>query len=147
MWLLNWLPYWVFYLILIAGLLGIVASYVLKAIPFVRAHAMGIQVAGILLTVLGVWFAGGIAKDREYKERIADLQLQVAKAEKAAAEANAQIEYVYVDRIKVVEKIKYQVVSSIRENSSELDANCKISPKAVEILNQSAEALNQAAKK
>lgn len=147
MWLINWLPYWVFYLILLAGILGIVASYVLKMIPFVSTHAMGIQVAGILLTVLGVWFAGGIAKDREYQERIADLKLQVARAEKEAAEANAKIEYVYVDRIKVVEKIKYEVVSSIRENSSELDSNCKITPKAVSILNQSAEALNQAAKK
>jgi hypothetical protein len=147
MWLINWLPYWVFYLILIAGVLGIVASYVLKAIPFISAHAMGIQVAGILLTVLGVWFAGGIAKDREYQERIAELQLQVAKAEKAAAEANAKIEYVYVDRVRVVEKVKYQVIGSIRENSNELDANCKISPRAVDILNQSAESLNEAAKK
>lgn len=147
MWLINWLPYWVFYLVLIVGVLGIVASYVLKAIPFVGAHAMGIQVAGILLTILGVWFAGGIAKDREYQERITDLKLQVAKAEKEAAEANAKIEYVYVDRIKVVEKIKYEVIGSIRQNSNELDANCKISPKAVEILNQSAEALNKAAKK
>lgn len=147
MWLINWLPYWVFYLILLAGILGIIASYVLKMIPFVSIHATGIQVAGILLTVLGVWYAGGIAKDREYQERIAELKLQIARAEQAAAEANAKIEYVYVDRVKVVEKIKYEVISSIRENSSELDANCKISPKAVDILNQSAEALNQAAKK
>jgi len=137
-WLLNWLPDWIFYLILVVGILGIVASYVLRAIPFVSTHAMGIQVAGIILTVLGVWYSGGIAKDREYRERIAELKLQVAQAEKAAAEANAKIEYVYVDRVKVVEKIKYEVLSSIRESSSELDANCVISPKAVEILNKAA---------
>ena len=147
MWLVNWLPYWVFYLVLLIGVLGIIASYVLKMIPFVSTHSMGIQVASILVTVVGVWFAGGIAKDREYQERIAELKLQVARAEQAAAEANAKIEYVYVDRIKVVEKIKYEVVNSIRENSNELDANCKIIPKAVDILNQSAEALDQAAKK
>jgi hypothetical protein len=147
MWILNWLPYWIFYLILLIGVLGIVASYVLKTIPFVRKHAMGIQVAAILLTVVGVWFAGGIAKDREYRERIAALQLKIAESEKRAAEANAEIEYVYVDRVQVVEKVRYQVIGSIREHSNELDANCTISPKAVEILNRSAEALNEAAKK
>jgi hypothetical protein len=147
MWILNWLPYWIFYLILLIGVVGIVASYVLKTIPFVRKHAMGIQVAAILLTVVGVWFAGGIAKDREYRERIAALQLKIAESEKRAAEANAEIEYVYIDRVQVVEKVRYEVIGSIREYSNELDANCTISPKAVEILNRSADALNKAAKK
>ena len=147
MWLINWLPDWIFYLVLLIGVLGIVASYVLQAIPFVSTHATGIQVAGILLTVVGVWFAGGIAKDREYQARITDLQLQVARAEQAAAEANAKIEYVYVDRIKVVEKIKYEVINSIRENANELDSNCKISPTVVDILNRSAAALVGADKK
>lgn len=147
MWILNWLPYWVFYLVLVLGVLGIVASYVLKTIPTVSKHAMSIQVAAILLTVVGVWFAGGIAKDREYRERIAALQLEIAKSEKRAAEANAEIEYVYVDRVQVVEKVRYQVVGSIREYSNELDANCTISPRAVEILNRSANALAKDAEK
>lgn len=147
MWILNWLPYWVFYLVLLIGVLGIAASYVLFAIPFVKKHAMGIQIAGILLTVVGVWFAGGIAKDREYQARINNLQLQIAQAEKQAAETNAEIEYVYVDKIKVVEKVRYKVIGSIREYSNELDANCTVSPKAVEILNRSAEALNSSTKK
>ena len=138
MWLLNWLPDWIFYLILLLGILGIVASYVLRAIPFIGTHAMGIQVAGILLTILGVWYAGGIAKDREYRERIAELKLQVAKAEKEAAETNAKIEYVYIDKIKVVKEIQYEILSTIRETSGELDANCTISPAAVEILNRAA---------
>lgn len=138
MWALNFLPDWVFHLILVVGVLGLIASYFFKFVPFITTYRIQLQVVSIILTVLGVWYEGGIAKDREYRERIAELKLQVAQAEKAAAEANAKIEYVYVDRIKVVEKIKYEVLNSIRESSSELDANCVISPKAIEILNKAA---------
>lgn len=147
MWLIGFLPDSVFYALLILGLLGIIASIFLRNLPIISKYHNPLFLLGLLMTVVGVWFAGGIAKDREYRERIAALQLEIVESEKRAAEANAEIEYVYVDRVEVVEKVRYQVVGSIREYSNELDANCTISPKAVEILNRSADALTKAAEK
>jgi hypothetical protein len=136
MWLINFLPDWIFYLLLIIGILGIITSMFLKEIPVINRYQTPIWVLGILLTVVGVWFAGGISKDREYRERISALQLRVAAAEKKSAEANTQIEYVYRDRVQIVEKVRYQVISAIRENSTAMDANCTVVPQAVDILNQ-----------
>lgn len=147
MWLIGFLPDSVFYALLILGLLGIIASIFLRNLPIISKYHNPLFLLGLLMTVVGVWFAGGITKDREYRERIAALQLEIVESEKRAAEANAEIEYVYVDRVEVVEKVRYQVVGSIREYSNELDANCTISPKAVEILNRSADALTKAAEK
>lgn len=146
-WLIGLVPDSAFYAMFFLGLLGIIASIFLRNIPIVNKYHNPIFLLGLLLTVVGIWFAGGISKDREYREKIADLQVKVAEAEKRASEASAQIEYVYRDRVKVVEKVKYEVVGTIRKYEGELDANCQISPKAVDILNQSASALNQETEK
>ena len=76
MWILNWLPDFVFHLMLLIGVLAIVASFVLQFVPFVSQYKLPIQVAGIILTVIAVWYEGGIAKDREYRERIAAMELK-----------------------------------------------------------------------
>lgn len=147
MWLIGLIPDSVFYAVFFIGLLGIIVSIFLRNLPVVNKYHNPIFLLGLLLTIVGIWFAGGISKDREYREQLADLKVKVAEAEKQAAEASAKVEYVYRDRVQVVEKIKYEVVGSIRKYEGELDANCQISPKAVEILNKSASALNEEAKK
>jgi len=138
MWILNFLPDWIFHALLIVGVLGIIASMFLKQFPIISKYQTPIWLLGIVLVVVGVWFSGGIAKDREYQQQIAELQVKIAESEKRAIEANAQIEYVYRDRIQVVEKIRYKVISAIRESSGKIDANCQVVPEALEILNQAA---------
>ena len=139
MWVLNFLPDWIFHLILLSGIVSIVVGVFLRGFPIINRYQTPILLLGIFLTVAGVWYEGGIAKDREYRERIAKLQLRIAEAEKQAAEANAKIEYVYIDRVKVVERVRYEVLSAIRENSNVLDANCRVIPEAVTIINQAAQ--------
>ena len=138
MWILNWLPDWIFYLITASGVVALSAGMFLKGIPVVGKYQIPVLFVGAILTVVGIWYLGGIAKDREYRERIAEMQVKIAEAEKKAAEENTKIEYVYRDKIKVVEKVRYEVIGSIRESASELDANCYVIPQAVEILNKAA---------
>jgi hypothetical protein len=147
LWMLTFIPDWIYKAILILGFLSVFAAYFLKIIPVVSAYSKGLKVTGIILIIIGTWFNGQMLADAKWKARVADLQNKIAESERQAEEANVQIEYVYVDRVQVVEKIRYQVVGSIRELSNEIDANCTIDPKAIEILNRSAEALNEAAKK
>jgi len=147
LWMLTFVPDWIYKAILVLGVFAVFAAYFLKIIPVVSAYSKGLKVTGIILIILGVWFNKQLTADAKWKNRVADLQSKIAESERQAEEANVQIEYVYVDRIQIVEKVRYQVVGSIRDLSNEIDANCTISPKAVEILNRSAEALNEAAKK
>lgn len=138
MWLLSFLPDWFFHLILIIGVLAIVIGEFLKTIPFVSQYNVPIRLGGIVLTVVGIWFSGGIASDNRWKAKVAELEIKVAKAEKEAAEANGKIETVYVDRVQVVKEIQYKTIEAIRNNAADMDANCVITPKAIDILNNSA---------
>ena len=138
MWMLGLIPAVVWHLLLIISLLTIAFTYFLRMIPFVGANAVQLRFAAIVLLVLAVWMEGGIANEAKWQERVRELEARVAAAEKQAAETNTKIETVYVDRVEVVKEIQYVVRKDIERAATELDANCRISPRAIELLNQAA---------
>jgi len=131
MWALNWLPDIVFYLILIAGVLLLLAGWALRMVPLISKYALPIQVVGVLLTILGVWYSGGIAKDREWKARVAELQVKVAEAEAKAAEANTRIVERVVTQTRVIKQKGDTVIRYIDREIKIADDSCKIAPVVV----------------
>lgn len=134
--LLNiFIPNLPYHILTAVGVLGIFVSFTLKAIPFIGQYFEPIRVAAFLITIAGAWFEGGIYKEHVYKT---ESELKVAEAEKRAAEATAKIEYVFLDRLQVVQDTKVVVQEKIRDVAVNIDAHCKISPEVVDILNNSA---------
>jgi hypothetical protein len=83
---------------------------------------------------------GGIANEAKWKARVAELEIKVAAAEKAAVEANGKIETVYVDRVRVVKEVQYVVQARIAKDAARIDLTCRVDPEAIDILNQAARA-------
>ena len=102
MWILQWLPDWLFYGIFFAGLLGLLATYVMKFIPFVYVYRTPIQAVSILAIAIGTYMSGAISNEEAWQARVKEMEAKVA-----AAEAESQKE-----NVKVVEKIvtKTQIV-------------------------------------
>ena len=140
MWLLSLLPDSVYHLLLLLSIVAFGASYFLKMIPFISANAEVVRIISVVVLVFAVWMEGGIANEAKWKARVAELEIKVAAAEKAAAEANGRIETVYVDRVKVVKEVQYVVQNRINKDAAKLDLTFKINPAAIEILNQAAHA-------
>jgi uncharacterized membrane protein len=138
MWMLSLMPDWIFHLILIAGILAVIAGKFLKSMPFVSQYNLPIQIAGVVLTVIGIWFNGSISADNRWKEKVAELEEKVRIAEVKSSETNTAIETVFVDRVKVVKEIQYRNINDIEKNASNIDANCMITPSVIDILNNSA---------
>ena len=102
MWLINFLPNWIFHAILLAGILGLLASFVLKFIPFFSIYNLPIQVSAILLIVFGVWFEGAMSNQAEWEAKVAELQIKVAEAEAKSQETNVQIITKTVKKLELV---------------------------------------------
>lgn len=139
MWLLNFLPDFIFDLLMLLGVLGIAASLVLKSIPIISKYNIPILVVSILITVIAAWYNGAIAKDTEYKLAIEEMKLKVAESEKLAAEANAQIEYIFIDRIQPIKDVQVVVQEKIKNVAVNIDDNCKITVDTIDILNSAAQ--------
>lgn len=147
MWLLQWLPDWVFHLILLVGLLGLGASFLLKFLPGVASqYKVPVQVISGLMIVLGVFMEGAISNQAWWELRVAEAEARVAKAEALAAEANGKIEYKIVEKVKVVEVVDRKVQQQIKDLANKMDQRCYVIPE-VNTIHNSAAAARKGAKK
>ena len=146
MWILNWLPDAVFHLILIAGVLALLAGWSLKMIPLIRQYSLPIQVAGVLLTIVGVWYEGGTAKDAEWKARVAEVEKKVAEAEAKSSQVNTKVVTKVVTKLEVVRVKGDEVIKYVDREIVKYDTKfgpggqCEIPKEFIKAHNQAAEA-------
>ena len=136
MWILKWLPDFVFYAILLVGLAGIAASFVLKFVPFIAQYRLPIQWAAGIVTAFGLYMVGAIGDNNAWEARVADLKLQVAVAEAKSADANTQL-------VDTLAKSKEKIVAAqaatnqaIQQNAQAINKECKLNDISVQMYNQ-----------
>jgi hypothetical protein len=112
MWILGWLPNWIFYAIFFGGLLGLIATYVLKFIPFLSTYQIPIQVLSVLALCFGTYMAGAISDNDAWLAKVKDVEIKVAEVQVLSAKENVRIVERVVNKIEIVkiqgeEVIKY----------------------------------------
>ena len=142
MFLLSFLPdsflIWVVNSILLVGLLGTFSSYFIRFIPPLFPYAGLVKTLGIVLLVAGVYFKGGYGVEMEWRNKVAEVEAKVAAAEAKSKQANTVIQKVYVDKVKIVTDTKIVIQKEIVEKEKIIDAECKVAPEAITILNEAA---------
>ena len=112
MWILEWLPNWIFYAIFFAGILGVIATYVLGFIPFLSAYKIPIQVISIIAIVVGTYMAGAISNEESWLAKVKDVEAKVAEVQVQSVKENIKIVEKVVKKLEIVrvqgnEVIKY----------------------------------------
>jgi uncharacterized protein YacL len=102
MWLMNFLPNWIFHAVLVVGTLGLIASFILNFIPSFKLYHLPIQVISVLLIAIGVWFEGAMSNQAAWEARVAEMQVKVAESEAKSAEINTKIVTKTVKKIELV---------------------------------------------
>jgi hypothetical protein len=138
MWILNFLPDWIFHLIVIAGVLGLVASTFFGFLPFIGKYALPVKIVSIILLVVGVWFEGAISNHNSWLEKVRELEKKVADAEIKSAQANTKLTSIIAEKNREVAKVQSELKNKIREISGKIDAECKVSPEVITVLNEAA---------
>jgi hypothetical protein len=138
MWLIEFLPFWIFHLIVLVGIGGIIVSEVLKFIPFVTIYRLPIQVASIIALVFGVYMEGGISNQEKWEAKVAEAKLEMAQKETASAEATTKVVTKYVTKIQIVKEKGDVIIKEVPKYiTKESDAKCPI-PNAFVVLHDSA---------
>ena len=132
MWLLTFLPDWIFHAVLVAGVLAIAASFVLKFIPFVTAYRLPIQAAGLILTVLGVWFQGAMSNEAAWQARVHEMEQKVAAAEAKSAQETVRIVTRVVTQIQTIKDTTNANVRYLETQvAQDLDRECTLTNASV----------------
>ena len=145
MWILSWLPNWIFYGIFFAGLLGLLATYVMKFIPFVYVYRTPIQLGSIAAIVIGTFMAGAIFNEEAWQTRVLEMEAKVAAAEAESQKENVKIVEKVVNKVQIVKTrgediIKYVDKEIIKYDTKFLPGEiCEIPNEFVEAHNRAAE--------
>jgi hypothetical protein len=137
-WLLNFLPDFVFHLIVLISILGLVAATFFGFIPFVGKYALPVKIVSIILLVIGIWFEGAISNNAAWMEKVHALEKKVAEAEAKSAQANTTLVSKIAEKNKEIAKVQNELRNKIKEVASIMDSECKVSTYAVEIINEAA---------
>ena len=149
-WMLSLIPDWFWTLVLISGIIGTLATWGLKFIPFVSTYRLPIQVASIIALIVGVYFQGVIANEAKWQEKIAELQEKVAEAEVKSKETNVVVQEKIVTKTKVIKEKGKDIVNYIdrevvkKEEIIKYIEQCPVPKEIIDLHNQATE-LNKAA--
>ena len=139
-----------YWLIIAAGVTGVLAGWLGKWIPFYGNYVKILQPVGIVLLVLGVWLRGGCDTEMAWRAKVAEAEARVAVAEQQSKETNTVIEQKIVEKTKVIKgKTEYitqyldrEVVK--KEEIIKYIEQCPVPKEIIDIHNQAAD-MNKAA--
>lgn len=138
MWLLEFLPNWVFHLIVLVGILGLLIAQFIKVIPFVTQYRLFIQIGSIIVLTFGLYMEGGISNQEKWEARVNKLKAEIIISESKSNEANIKLASAAKEKIKIVKDTQVIIQTRIKEVETKIDAECKISPDVITILNDAA---------
>jgi uncharacterized membrane protein len=141
MWILEWLPNWIFYAILFLGLIGFLITYLLKFIPIpaIYMYKAPIQIVSVIMIVIGVYMAGSIANNEAWEAKVKEVQSKLAEAEARGAIETVKIVEKVVVQQKVIKERGKDIVQYVDREVVKFDNKCEIPPVFVEAHNKAAE--------
>jgi hypothetical protein len=95
MWIISFLPNWVFHLLLTAGILGTIAGFVLGMIPLIQKYIFPIRIISILLLSFSLYIEGGLSNEESWQLKVKEVEAKLAQKE-----AQSQAE-----NVKIIEKV------------------------------------------
>jgi hypothetical protein len=138
-WILNFIPDFIFHLLFITSLLILCFSFVLDSIPFISTNAKAIQLASAVVLAISLFFEGAISNDGAWQSRVKELELKVVKTEVLSAEANGELKSKIAQKDKEIALVQQQVKNRIKDVAVAIDNECKVPVTVIDILNDSAQ--------
>ena len=136
MWILQFLPNWLFYLTLLAGVAAFLVTKFIKVLP----NAQLIQLASVAVVGISIFMIGAISNNDAWLAKIKDLEVKVAEAEAKSATLNSEIAEKTVTKTQVIKQRGQDIIKYVDREVVKFDANCIIPKEFVATHNQAAEA-------
>ena len=141
MWILHFLPdSFIIYVVntmLILGLAATLAGFLLGWVPGIRNYKLPLQIIGVVLLTVGVYWKGGYSTEMEWRARVAEVEKKVKVAEAKAKQANTHVQTKIVTKIVKIHDKANVAKESIRRNKEAINKECKLSDEAISAYNSS----------
>lgn len=136
MWILQFLPNWLFYALLLAGVAALLVTHFVKVLP----NAQLIKLAGVATVLVSIYMIGAISNNDAWLAKIKDLETKVAQAEAKSAALNTEIVEKTVTKTQIVKQRGQDIIKYVDREVVKYDTTCVIPKEFVLIHNKAAEA-------
>ena len=135
-----------FYFVNIIFVTGAVSSFlsffvlhrILNKFPSLAPYHLLIQIVSAVLLVSGIYFKGGYGVEMEWRAKVSELEAKVQAAEEKSKQANVDLEKTRKEKVKVVKDVQVVIKERIKTVEKRIDADCKVDPEAINIINDAA---------
>lgn len=144
MWLLNFLPDWIFYALAVGSLISFSIARFLTLIPLL--YRLPIQLLSAAVFVSAVYLIGGISNQQMWEQRVREMEAKVAAAEQQSKEVNTKIETKVVERLQIVRQRGDDIIKYVDREVVKYDdkfapgKQCELPKEFIQALNKAAEA-------
>ena len=145
MWIISFLPDWVFHVITFMGVLGTVAGFVLGMIPVIKTYIIPIRVISILLLSIGLYLEGGLADYQVWEAKVKEVEAKLAQAELQSAKENTKIVTKVITKTQIVRTRGQDIVRYVDREIVKYDVKfapggiCEIPKEFIKAHNDAAE--------
>lgn len=134
MWVLKFLPDWVFYGLTLIGFAGLFLS---KLIP--AYYRSAVQATCAAFFVLGVYMSGAISNEAWWQAKVKELEEKIAVAEQESKKAIDKLTTKLETKSVVIEQRKIESIKYIEVEREKIDATCTVPQEFIFIVNKAAE--------
>ena len=134
MWLLNFLPNYIFHILSLIGLIGLIVTL----LPLPILYKSSIQIISIAILTFAIYMEGAISNQAKWQAKVAALQVEIAKKETISANITTEVITKYVDRVKIVKEKGNVIIKEIPTYITKTDDSKCVVPNGFVVLHDSA---------
>ena len=142
MWFINFIPDSVLQFAILSvlgvGVVLYILGLFLNFLPPLRPYKEPIRILATILIVVGVYGEGSYANEMSWRAKVKEAEEKVRLAEEQSKEANTVIETKIVKQKQIVHDVQVQIQKEIQVNEKVINAECKLDPIVIKILNDAA---------
>lgn len=140
MWILNFLPDWFFYAVLVTGIAGLLATYFLKLIPIpaLYVYRTAIRFVAVSMIIIGTFMIGAQWNNDQWMEKVTELETELKVANERSSLVTVQTVTEYKDRTKIIREKGEEIIKIVDREVVKFNDECKIPADVINIHNKAA---------
>lgn len=139
MWIIDFLPDFIFHFVLFAGAIGVIAALFVKNIPFISQYGTLIQLISVIAIAFGVYFEGAISNEAKWQSRINELEVKLAESKVESEKENSKRAEQLAKREKDLDKRQIELTNIVKTQIVKYNSQCNIPDEFIQIINKAAE--------
>lgn len=136
MWILQFLPSWIFTALFFLGIAAFIATKFIKILPNIQL----IQSASVIVVLVSAYMTGAVSNNDAWLAKIKDLETKVAQAQAQSAQANTDIVEKTATKTQVIKQRGQDIIKYVDREVVKYDTTCIVPREFVQSHNQAAEA-------